>query len=40
MTVKQQHIFLSVDRLLPILEVDDVCSLQARLQEIAQFYVL
>lgn len=29
-----------MDSLLPVLEVDDVGSLQACLQEIAQFYVL
>lgn len=38
--VKQQQILLSADWLLPVLEVDDMSSLQAHLQEIAQFYVL
>lgn len=37
---KKNAFFLQTDSLLPVLEVDDVGSLQARLQEIAQFYVL
>lgn len=37
---QEEWIFLQTDSLLPVLEVDDVGSLQARLQEIAQFYVL
>lgn len=37
---QEEWIFLQTDSLLPVLEVDDVGSLQAHLQEIAQFYVL
>lgn len=36
----EEGISLQTDSLSPVLEVDDVGSLQARLQEIAQFYVL
>lgn len=39
-TIKKKEIFLQTDSLSPVLEVDDVGSLQAHLQEIAQFYVL
>lgn len=37
---QEEWIFLQTDSPVPVLKVDDVGSLQARLQEIAQFYVL
>lgn len=36
----EQQTVLRTGSLVPVLEVDDMCSLQTRLQEIAQFNVL